>query len=80
MLSFERSGEVVIILVFGGIGRVYGAFVGAAVYMIAQDLLAKNVPEFWNFWIGLILVLSVLSSPAAAFSASLTRPVAQNRR
>jgi branched-chain amino acid transport system permease protein len=60
VLSFERSGEIVIILVFGGIGRIYGAFIGAAVYMIAQDQLAKSEPEFWNFWIGLILVLTVL--------------------
>jgi branched-chain amino acid transport system permease protein len=60
VLSFERSGEIVIILVFGGIGRIYGAFVGAAIYMIAQDQLAKSQPEFWNFWIGLILVLTVL--------------------
>jgi branched-chain amino acid transport system permease protein len=60
VLSFERSGEIVIILVFGGIGRIYGAFIGAAAYMIAQDQLAKGDPEFWNFWIGLILVLTVL--------------------
>jgi branched-chain amino acid transport system permease protein len=60
VLSFERSGEIVIILVFGGIGRIYGAFIGAAVYMIAQDQLAKNDPVFWNFWIGAILVLTVL--------------------
>jgi branched-chain amino acid transport system permease protein len=60
VLGFERSGEIVIILVFGGVGRIYGAFIGAAVYMIAQDQLAKSEPEFWNFWIGLILVLTVL--------------------
>jgi branched-chain amino acid transport system permease protein len=60
VLSFERSGEIVIILVFGGIGRLYGAFIGAAVYMIAQDQLAKNDPVFWNFWIGAILVMTVL--------------------
>ncbi len=60
VLSFDRSGEIVIILVFGGIGRIYGAFIGAAIYMIAQDQLAKSEPEFWNFWIGLILVLTVL--------------------
>jgi branched-chain amino acid transport system permease protein len=60
VLSFERSGEIVIILVFGGIGRIYGAFIGAAVYMIAEDQLAKSDPVFWNFWIGLLLVLAVL--------------------
>jgi branched-chain amino acid transport system permease protein len=60
VLSFERSGEVVIMLVFGGIGRIYGAFIGVVIYMIAQDQLAKSDPVFWNFWIGLILVLTVL--------------------
>ncbi len=59
-LTFERSGEIVIMLVFGGIGRLYGAFVGATFYMIAQDQLAKIDPIFWNFWIGLLLVLVVM--------------------
>jgi branched-chain amino acid transport system permease protein len=57
VLTFERSGEVMIMLVFGGIGRLYGAFVGAAAYMIAQDHLARLDPVFWTFWIGLLLVL-----------------------
>jgi branched-chain amino acid transport system permease protein len=60
VLSFERSGEIVVMLVFGGIGRIYGAFIGVAIYMIAQDQLAKSQPEFWNFWIGALLVLTVL--------------------
>ena len=60
VLGFQRSGEVVIMLVFGGIGRLYGAFVGASVYMIAQDQLAKLEPVFWYFWIGLLLVLLVM--------------------
>ncbi len=55
-----RSGEIVVMLVFGGIGRLYGAFIGATVYMIAQDTLAKLQPEFWYFWIGLLLVLIVM--------------------
>jgi branched-chain amino acid transport system permease protein len=60
VLSFETSGEIVIMLVFGGVGRIYGAFIGAAIYMIAQDQLAKSDPLYWNFWIGLILVLTVM--------------------
>jgi len=54
VLGFQRSGEIVIMLVFGGVGRLYGAFVGASLYMIAQDQIAKLEPEFWNFWIGLL--------------------------
>ncbi|HUB14118.1 MAG TPA: branched-chain amino acid ABC transporter permease [Acetobacteraceae bacterium] len=60
VLSFERSGEILIMLVLGGTGRLYGAFVGATVYMIAQDQLAEADPVFWDFWIGLLLVLIVL--------------------
>ena len=60
VLSFERSGAIVIMLVLGGAGRLYGAFVGAALYMIAQDQLAEADPIFWDFWIGLLLVLIVL--------------------
>jgi branched-chain amino acid transport system permease protein len=60
VLGFQRSGEIVIMLAFGGIGRLYGAFVGASLYMVAQDQLAKMDPEFWYFWIGLLLVLLVM--------------------
>ncbi len=59
-LTFERSGEIVIMLIFGGIGRLYGAFVGATLYMVAQDQLSEIDPIFWEFWIGLLLVLIVI--------------------
>jgi branched-chain amino acid transport system permease protein len=60
MISFELSGAVLIMLVFGGAGRLYGAFVGAPVYMLAQDALAKIEPTYWQFGLGLLLVLVVL--------------------
>jgi len=60
VLSFERSGAVLIMLIMGGAGRLYGAFLGAAVYMILEDQLAKLSPEFWEFGVGLALVLVVL--------------------
>lgn len=60
VVSFELSGAVLIMLVFGGVGRLYGAFVGAPIYMIAQDQIAKTDPVYWFFWIGLLLVLVVL--------------------
>lgn len=59
-LTFDRSGEIVIMLIFGGIGRLYGAFIGATLYMIAQDQLSEMDPIFWEFWIGLLLVLIVM--------------------
>lgn len=60
VLSFERSGAVLIMLILGGTGRLYGGLVGAAVYMILEDYASKETPELWFFWIGLLLVLTVL--------------------
>ena len=63
VLSFARSGDVLIMLVLGGSGRLYGAFLGVPVYMILQDQLAKFSPEYWLFGIGVVLILTVLYAP-----------------
>jgi len=60
VLSFEFAGELLVMLVLGGVGRIYGAFAGPLVYMIAQDQLAKQFPEYWYFGIGLLLVAVVM--------------------
>jgi branched-chain amino acid transport system permease protein len=60
VLSFESAGELLVMLILGGVGRIYGAFVGPVVYLIAQDLLAKQFPEYWYFGIGTLLVLVVM--------------------
>lgn len=60
VLSFEFSGDLLVMLILGGVGRIYGAFVGPVVYLIAQDILAKQFPEYWYFGIGAMLVLVVL--------------------
>jgi len=60
VLSFARSGAVLIMLVVGGVGRLYGAFLGPVVFLILEDELAKLSPEFWQFGIGLLLVVVVL--------------------
>jgi branched-chain amino acid transport system permease protein len=59
-LGFERSATVLIILILGGTGRLYGAFLGAAIFMLLEDSLAKLSPEFWEFGVGAMLVLTVL--------------------
>jgi branched-chain amino acid transport system permease protein len=59
-LSFDLSGAVLVVLVLGGLGRIYGAFIGAPIYLLAQDALAKDDPVYWHFWLGLMLILIVL--------------------
>jgi branched-chain amino acid transport system permease protein len=60
VLNFERSAEVLIILILGGAGRLYGGLIGAAVFLILRDRFADISPQYWFFWLGLILVIVVL--------------------
>ncbi len=62
-LSFERSADVLVMLVLGGAGRLYGGLVGAAIFMIARDQFSGIAPQFWYFWIGILLVTVVLVLP-----------------
>ena len=60
VLGFEAAGELLVMLILGGVGRIYGAFVGPIVFLIAQDYLAKQFPEYWYLGIGLLLVVVVM--------------------
>jgi branched-chain amino acid transport system permease protein len=59
-LGLDRAATVLIVLVLGGHGRLYGAFVGAAAYMTLSHLLAKIYPTAWQLGLGLLLVLIAL--------------------
>jgi branched-chain amino acid transport system permease protein len=63
VLSFQRSADVLVILILGGAGRLYGGIVGAIIYMIARDQFSGINPQFWYFWIGLLLVVVVMFLP-----------------
>jgi branched-chain amino acid transport system permease protein len=58
-LGLERSGTILIMLIIGGVGRLYGAFIGVPLYMIAQDRFSSIDPVYWYFWIGLLMVVLV---------------------
>jgi branched-chain amino acid transport system permease protein len=62
-LSFGRSADVLVILILGGAGRLYGGIVGAIIYMVARDQFSGINPQYWYFWIGLLLVLVVMFLP-----------------
>jgi branched-chain amino acid transport system permease protein len=59
-LGLLASGTVLMVLVLGGMRRLYGAFLGAAVYVVVQDLAAEMDPFRWMFVIGGLLMASVL--------------------
>ena len=62
-LSFGRSADVLVILILGGAGRLYGGIIGAIIYMVARDQFSGINPQYWYFWIGLLLVLVVMFLP-----------------
>jgi branched-chain amino acid transport system permease protein len=60
VLAFHRSADVMLVLVIGGAGYLYGGLIGAVVFKVLQDILSAWTPQYWQFWIGLILVVIVL--------------------
>jgi branched-chain amino acid transport system permease protein len=60
VLSFERSADVLLVLIIGGTGYLYGGLIGAVLFKLMQDWLANITPQYWQFWIGLLLVIIVL--------------------
>jgi branched-chain amino acid transport system permease protein len=62
-LGFQRSADVLVILILGGAGRLYGGLVGAVIFMVARDQFSGNTPQFWYFWIGALLVAVVMFLP-----------------
>jgi branched-chain amino acid transport system permease protein len=63
VLSFGRSADVLVILILGGAGRLYGGILGAIIYMVARDQFSGINPQYWYFWIGLLLVAVVMFLP-----------------
>lgn len=60
LFEFHRSADVLLILVVGGAGWLYGGVAGAIVFKLMQDALSSITPQYWTFWIGLFLVVLVL--------------------
>ncbi len=60
LFDFHRSAEVMLVLVIGGTGYLYGGIFGAIAFKLLHDLISAWTPQYWNFWIGLFLVVLVL--------------------
>ncbi len=79
VLSLERSADLLLVLIIGGTGYLYGGLIGAVIYKFLQDWIATLTPQYWQFWIGLVLVAIVLIGRArfeggiAAVRAALGR-------
>src|SRR5262245_19231916 len=63
VLDFQRSADVVVILILGGAGRLYGGLLGAIIFMVARDQFSGINPQYWYFPIGVLLIAVVLFLP-----------------
>ncbi|HEX8955390.1 MAG TPA: branched-chain amino acid ABC transporter permease [Burkholderiaceae bacterium] len=68
-LGFPRSAELLVMLVLGGAGRLYGGLIGAAVFILLQDYLSGLNPVYWQFWIGALLVAVVMFAQGGLLGA-----------
>jgi branched-chain amino acid transport system permease protein len=60
VFDFHRSADVLLMLVIGGTGYLYGGIFGALAFELLQDLISAWTPQYWHFWLGLFLVVLVL--------------------
>ena len=58
--DFHRSADVLLVLVIGGVGWLYGGLIGAVLFTLMHDILSGITPQYWQFWIGLLLIVLVL--------------------
>ena len=62
-LTFTLSGNVLVMLILGGTGSLYGAFLGATLFVVLSDRAAAIDPFNWLFAIGIVLILAVRYAP-----------------
>ena len=61
VFAFEKSADLMLVLVLGGTGYLYGGLIGAVAFKILQEFFSTITPQYWLFWIGLVLVVIVLT-------------------
>jgi branched-chain amino acid transport system permease protein len=79
LFDFHRSADVMLMLIIGGAGYLYGGLIGAAIFIVLRDVISAATPEYWEFWIGALLVALVLIGrervrEAVVRAASLVMP------
>src|SRR5665213_490946 len=74
VFSFERSADLMLVLVIGGTGYLYGGLIGAVVFRMLQEFFSTLTPQYWQFWIGLVLVVIVLVGRARLHRWALWAP------
>jgi branched-chain amino acid transport system permease protein len=74
VFAFEKSADLMLVLVIGGTGYLYGGLIGAVIFKMLQEVFQTITPQYWLFWIGLVLVVIVLVGRARMHRWALWLP------
>jgi branched-chain amino acid transport system permease protein len=77
MFSWQMSGEIMIFIILGGVGRLYGPVAGAALFITLEHVLG-GLSDFWLIWLGLLLLLVVLFARGGIIGLLAGRQVAHD--
>ena len=77
MFSWQTSGEIMIFVILGGVGRLFGPVAGAALFILLEHVLG-GLSEFWHIYLGLLLLLVVLFARGGMIGLVAGREVAHD--
>jgi branched-chain amino acid transport system permease protein len=80
VLGFPRSADLLLMVAIGGLGRLYGAMLGAIVFLVAHEAFADADPRYWQFWLGALLVALVLVARGGLLGTADRALAARQRR
>jgi branched-chain amino acid transport system permease protein len=78
VLEFHRSAEALLAVAVGAAGGIGGALAGAALLEAAQDRFSALTPQYWQFWLGLLLI-AVVFAPRPSWRPGRTAAAAEDR-
>lgn len=77
MFSWHTSGEIIVFIILGGVGRLMGPVIGAALYVMLEHLLG-GVSDYWQIYFGAILLGVVLFARGGLIGLLVGREVAHD--
>lgn len=77
MFSWQMSGEIMIFVILGGVGRLYGPVAGAALFILLEHVLG-GLSDFWHVYLGILLLLVVLFARGGMIGSLAGREVAHD--
>lgn len=77
MFSWQTSGEIMVFVIIGGVARLFGPVIGAALFIALEHLLG-GISDYWHIYLGILLLLIVLFARGGVTGLLAGREVAHD--